>query len=81
MTKKSTPSPKQPKIKRFEITLEIESGNLIHREFDNWDDLAKFAEEYADNPQKILDEITPKRNKKIGEQAGFHEVGEDEEDW
>jgi len=75
------PSPTSPKIRRFGITLEIETGNLIHREFDNWDDLAKFAKDYANNPQKILDEITPKRNKRIGEQSSFYEVEEDEEDW
>ena len=62
---KKKPSPKLPKIKEFEITLEIESGNLIHRKFDNWEDLAAFAKEYTNNPQKILEEITPKRNKKI----------------
>lgn len=63
---KSTPSSRRMKTKQFEITLEIESGNLIHRKFDNLEDLAEFAKEYANNPQKILDEITPKRNKKIG---------------
>lgn len=81
MTIKTIPSPKPPKIKRFEITLEIETGNLIHRKFDNWDDLAKFAKECANNPQWILEETTPKRNKKIGEQASSYEVEDDEEDW
>jgi len=78
---KKMSSPKQPKIKRFEITLEIETGNLIHRKFDNWEDLAAFAKEYANNPQKILDEITPKRNKKIGEQSSFYDVEDDEEEF
>ena len=65
MTKKKTSLSKQPNIKRFEITLEIETGNLIHRKFDNLKDLAEFAKEYANDPQKILEEITPKRNMKI----------------
>ena len=80
MTRKTPSSPTSPKIKRFGITLEIETGNLIHREFDNWEELVKFAEEYAHNPQWILEQITPKRNRKIGEQSSFYEV-EEEEDW
>lgn len=81
MNNKRKSPPTSPKVKRFGITLEIETGNLIHREFDNWEDLVKFAEEYADNPQWILEQITPKRNRKIGEQSSFYEAEEDEEDW
>ena len=69
------------KPKHFEITLEIETGNLIHRKFDNLEDLAKFVKECANNPQWILKEITPKRNKKISEQPSFYDTEEDEEDW
>lgn len=64
MNKKIIPSSKQPKIRRCKITLHIESGNLIHREFDNLKELAEFATEYTNNPEKILDEITPKQNRK-----------------
>jgi len=81
MTAMNKTSPKKTKTKRFEITLELETGNLIHRKFDNLDDLAKFAKEFANNPEKILAEITPKRNKKIGEQSSFYEIEEDDEDW
>jgi hypothetical protein len=65
MTKKNLLSPKRP-TKQFGITLEVESGNLIHRKFDNLRDLVEFVKVYVNDPQKILDEITPKRNKKIG---------------
>ena len=52
------------KIKNYEITLEVETGNLIHRKFDNKKDWLKFINEYANNPKKILEEITPKTRKK-----------------
>jgi hypothetical protein len=81
MTEKRTPAELQPKIKRFGITLHIDSGNLIYREFDNLAELAEFAMEYTNNHQKILEEITPKPNKKqIGDQPAFYEVHEDDED-
>ncbi|GER78771.1 hypothetical protein DIM_08520 [Candidatus Denitrolinea symbiosum] len=51
------------KIKNYEITLEIETGNLLHRKFTNKEDLLKFLSEYANNPKKILKEITPKVRK------------------
>jgi len=37
--------------------------------------------ENANNPQKILEEITPKRNKKIGEQSSFYDVENDKEEF
>ena len=65
--KKKTLS-KQPIVQKFEITLEIETGNLIYRKFDNKEDVLKFLNEYTKNPKKVLEEISPKkRAKKIRE--------------
>lgn len=64
MTKKTKPSAKVPKIKQIEITLEIETGNLIHRKFDNKEDLLSFIHEYAKNPIKIREVISPKKRTK-----------------
>jgi len=52
------------KIKNYQITLEIETGNLIHRKFNNKEDLLKFLHDYANNPKKIFEVITPKAKKK-----------------
>ena len=82
MTKKKKPSSKQSTINHIEITLEIETGNLIHRKFDNKEDLLNFINENAQNPQKILDEISPKESKKkIAEQMGFYDTEDDGEEW
>ena len=82
MTKKKKPSSKQSTINHIEITLEIETGNLIHRKFDNKEDLLNFINEYTQNPQKILDEISPKESKKkIAEQMGFYDTEDDGEEW
>jgi len=82
MTKKKKPSSKQSTINHIEITLEIETGNLIHRKFDNKGDLLNFINENAQNPQKILDEISPKESKKkIAEQMGFYDTEDDGEEW
>jgi hypothetical protein len=75
------PLPANPKTRSFELTLEIETGNLIYRKFNDLEELIEFIKEDANDPRWILEEITPKRNKKIEEQAGFYEVEEDEEDW
>lgn len=67
MTPKKKSSSKQTTIKNIEITLEIETGNLIYRKFDNKEDLLSFVNEYTQNPAKIRDVITPKkRAKKTG---------------
>ena len=82
MTKKKKPSPKQSMTKSIEITLEIETGNLIHRKFDNKEDLLNFVNEYTQNPAKIRELISPKKkSRKIGEQAGFYDGANDDDDW
>jgi len=68
MAKEKKPLSQNATINCFEITLEIETGNLIHRKFDNKEDLLNFINDYTQNPQKILEEISPKESKrKIGE--------------
>ena len=64
MTRKKKSPPKEPKIKQIEITLEIETGNLIYRKFDNKEDLLSFVNEYAKNPAKIREVISPKKRAK-----------------
>jgi len=74
------PLPPNPKINNFEITFEIETGNLIYRKFKDIEELLDFINENTSDPKKILDQITPKPSKKqIGEQSEFYEV-DDEDD-
>lgn len=76
-----SPLPKSPKIKAFEITLEIETGNLIHKSFKDVEELYDFIQNNVQNPAKIRELISPKkRTKKIGEQAGFYEIKNDDDD-
>jgi len=76
------PLPANPKINNFEITLEIETGNLIYRKFNDLEELLEFINENTNNPEKIIEEISPKqRKRKIGEQASFYDIDEDEDDW
>lgn len=81
MTNKKKPSTKKHKV-TYEITAEIVTGNLIHRKFDNPEDLLEFVNKTLRDPEKILEIITPKRGKrKIGEQMGLYETEDDDEDW
>ncbi|MBL8098667.1 MAG: hypothetical protein JNK81_05770 [Anaerolineales bacterium] len=77
-----SPLPENPKIKAFEITLEIETGNLIHKSFNDVEELYDFIQSNVQNPAKIRELITPKkRTKKIGEQAGFYNDSSDDDEW
>jgi hypothetical protein len=78
------PLHKYHEIKRFEITLHVESGNLIHRTFNNLEELLEFINNDAQDSSKIREIISPKKRKKqIGEQLGFYSTDEsaDNEDW
>jgi hypothetical protein len=76
------PLPANPKISNFEITLEIETGNLIYKKFNDLEELLDFITENTQNPQKILDEISPKvSNKKVQEQMGFYDAEEIDNEW
>lgn len=75
------PIPSHPKISQFEITYEIETGNLIHKTFSDLEELVEFINQTAYDPGKIREIITPKRGKKkIGEQMELYNTEEDE-DW
>ena len=76
------PLPANPKVTNFEIDLEIETGNLIHKSFKDLEGLIDFINETAQNPAKIKEFITPKkRDRKIGEQTGFYVVDNDDDEW
>lgn len=50
-------------IKRYEISLHVETGNVIYEKFDNVEDLLQFIHEYAHDSAKILERITPKKRR------------------
>jgi len=68
------PIPKHPKISNFEITLEIETGNLIYRKFDDMEELLEFINEYTGSPDKIYYDIKPKNKRRVGEQMSFYDA-------
>lgn len=74
--------PVQPKITRFEIAMEVETGNLIYKVFDNLEEMLDFINQTARDSEKIRDIISPKKRvKKTGEQAGFYDIEDDDDDW
>ncbi len=76
------PLPANPKINNFEITLEVETGNLIYRKFKDLEELLDFINQNVTDPAKILEEISPKPTKRqIDEQMGFYDADEDDEDF
>lgn len=77
-----SPLPESPKISAFEITLEIETGNLIHKSFNDVEELYDFIQNNVQNPATIRELISPKkRSKKIGEQPGFYIDTNDDDEW
>lgn len=75
------PLPKNLRLRRLEVTLEVETGNLIHKVFNDAEEMQEFINQTAYNSEKILEIISPKRNKKkLSEQMGLYDVEEDE-DW
>lgn len=74
------PLPANPKINNFEITLEVETGNLIYRRFKDLEELLDFINQNVTDPAKILEEISPKpARRQIGEPMEFYDA--DEEDF
>lgn len=55
-----SPLPSNPRPWRFEIAMEIDTGNIIYEEFDDIEDVIGFVHLYHNNPQAILEKITPK---------------------
>jgi hypothetical protein len=76
------PLPATPKINNFEITLEVETGNLIHRKFKDLEELLDFINQHITDPAKILEEISPRTTgRQVGEPMGVYDVAEDDEDF
>ena len=55
-----TPLPENPGIKNFEITLQIDTGNVIHETFSDVEAALDFIQTHFRNPEAILKRITPK---------------------
>lgn len=55
------PLPNNPQIQNFEVSLQIETGNIIYEKFTDLEDMLNFVQEHAHNPAKILEHITPKK--------------------
>ncbi len=82
MNKKRKPQIKKSNIKSIEITLHVSTGNLIWKKFDNLEDALEFVNTTARNSEKIREIISPKRGpKKVGEQMGFYNTDDDDDDW
>lgn len=76
------PLPENLKVRNFEITLEIETGNLIHKSFNDLEELLDFIQNNAQNPTKIREIISPKRRKnKIAELPEFYDTGNEDDEW
>lgn len=54
------PLPQNPRIVRFEISLQIDSGNVIHQSFKDLEEAYTFIETYMNKPEAILEVITPR---------------------
>jgi hypothetical protein len=55
------PLPDDPQIQNFEITLQIDTGNIIYEKFTDMEELLNFIQEHAHDPAKILERIKPKK--------------------
>lgn len=50
-----------PRIKKFEIALQLDTGNTVYAEFDNAEDLNDFVHLYTKNPDALRARITPRK--------------------
>ncbi len=48
-----------PRIQKVEITLYINTGNVIYQEFDDIESAMRFIQYMAHNPKAILERIAP----------------------
>lgn len=55
------PLPQIPNVEGFEIALKINTGNVIFQAFDDVEAALDFIKKYFQNPQEILQQITPKK--------------------
>ncbi|MCK6580710.1 MAG: hypothetical protein L6Q98_21675 [Anaerolineae bacterium] len=57
------PLPEDPRIERFELSLQISTGNIIHKEVADVEDAIDFIRTYFADRQAILRTITPRQNR------------------
>ncbi|GAB4445870.1 MAG: hypothetical protein Fur0044_42130 [Anaerolineae bacterium] len=55
------PLPQTPNIEGFKIALQVDTGNVIYEEFNDLEAAFEFMNKYHQNPQEILQRITPKK--------------------
>ena len=55
------PLPAEPAIKRYEIALRLETGNVIYQEFADIEEAFEFLREHYNNPDAILKKISPRK--------------------
>lgn len=55
-----SPLPANPSVKRLEISLQVETGNLIYEEFEDFEKAMEFLQTYFQNPDEILRRIKPR---------------------
>lgn len=53
------PLPINPAVTKFEIALEISTGNMIYAEFHDLEEAIEFLQTYANDPRAILRRISP----------------------
>jgi len=56
-----TPLPETPRIKGFEIALQIDTGNVVYEQFDDVESALEFIQTHCRNPRVILQRITPRK--------------------
>lgn len=54
------PLPSAPTIEKFEIALQISTGNIIYKEFADYEEFMDFVKNYHDDPTYVLQDITPR---------------------
>jgi len=56
------PLPPEPTIKKFEIALQLDTGNTIYEEFTDAEEALAFLQTHFQDPQQLLKRITPRQN-------------------
>ncbi len=55
------PLPHNPQIEKFEISLQINTGNTVYEEFEDFEEMREFIERLYKNPNEILNRIKPRK--------------------
>jgi len=51
-------------VRKFEIALQLDTGNTIYQEFTDIEEAQEFMQKYFNNSQAILEQITPKKRQR-----------------